>query len=140
MNESLAQRRRRLCHPRDHGTDCNLRIINANQRLLHLQRPMLACLGVDMIPIIKTECYVAVLLDFKNHDVLQGVDGARTHQDRVTGLWCEAGQVVLDFPVCNGAAKIICGRAGRQSSVDTAFGIRFQDYPCLGLACLPRWN
>ena len=101
---------------------------------------MLACPGVDMIPVVKTKRYVAVLLDLKNHDVLQGVDGARTHQDRVTGLRREASQVLLDFLVCNGAAKIICGRAGRQSSVDTAFAIRFQDYPCLGLACLPRWN
>ena len=70
MNKPFAQSRRRLCHPRYNGSDRNLRKINARQRLLDLQRPMLACPGVDMIPVVKTKCYVAVLLDFKNHDVL----------------------------------------------------------------------
>ena len=90
MKKPLAQRRRRLFHPRYNGTDCNLRKINASQRLIDLQRPMLACLGIDMIPVVKTKRHVAVFLYFKNHNVVQGVDGSRLHQDSVARLWREA--------------------------------------------------
>ena len=93
-----------------------------------------------MIPVIKTKCYVAVLLHFKNHNVFQGVDGSRLYQDSVARLWSEIRQVVLNFPVCNSAAEIVRRGAGRQARLDAAFGIRFQDYPCFGFACLPRWN
>ena len=136
----LAQRRGRLYDPRYYGTDYNLHIINASERLIDLQRPMLACLGIDMIPVVKTKGHVAVLLYFKNYNVVQGVDGSRLHQDSVARLWREVRQVVLNFPVCNSAAKIIRRGAGLQAGVDTAFGIRFQDYPRFGFSSLPRRN
>jgi hypothetical protein len=79
MNEPLAQSRCLLRHIRDYGTECYLCKINASQRSSDLQRAMLACSGIDVIPVIKAKCYVAVLLDFKNHDVLQGMDGASAH-------------------------------------------------------------
>jgi hypothetical protein len=69
MKEPLAQHRRRFFHHRHNGTDGNLAQINAGQRLIDLQRPMLARLGIDVVPVVKTKRHVAVLLHFKNHNV-----------------------------------------------------------------------
>jgi len=44
--------------------------VDAGKRLVHLERAWaLACLGVDMIPVVQAKRHVAVLLDLEHHDV-----------------------------------------------------------------------
>ena len=66
----LAQDRRHLLHHRHDRADLNLRKINASQRLIDLQRPVLPCFRIDVIPVVKAKCHVAVFLDLKNNHVV----------------------------------------------------------------------
>ena len=43
--------------------------IDAGKRLVNLERTWLPCLRVNMIPVEKTECDIAVLLDLKDNNV-----------------------------------------------------------------------
>ena len=53
-----------------------------------------------MIPIVKAECYVAVLLNLKYNDTAsKGMNGSSRDEHGVAWLWDETCEVVLDRSV-----------------------------------------
>ena len=83
VKEPLAQHRLCLFHHRHHRTNRTLRKINAGHRLVNLQWSRLAGLGINMVPVVKTKCHVAILLHFKNHHVAQRVNGPGRYENSV---------------------------------------------------------
>ncbi len=71
INEALPQDGLRLLDPGSGRLDGALRKIDAGHCLIHLKRPPAARPGVQMVPVIKPKCHVAVLLYFKNHHIAQ---------------------------------------------------------------------
>ena len=67
IKEPLSQHRLCLIHHWHHRTNCTLRKINAGHRLINLQRSRSAGPGINVIPVVKTKCHVAIFLDFKDH-------------------------------------------------------------------------
>ena len=71
FKKPLAQHRLQLIHHWHHRTNCLLCKINAGHRLINLQRSMLAAPGINMVPVVKAKCHIAVFLYFKDHHVAQ---------------------------------------------------------------------
>ena len=72
----FAENRLNLFHHGFHRTNFALLEIDASHGLIDLQRPWLACLRIDVIPVEEPERDVAVFLNFKDHDVAQRMDGS----------------------------------------------------------------
>ena len=139
MKEPLALHRRRRLHHWRHRTDRTLRKINAGHRLIDLQCPRLAGLGVNMVPVVQAKRHVAVLLHFKHHDVAaQRVNGPGRYEDAVAGLRSEACEVVRHRSVRERPPQIVCRGAWLQARVDAAFWPRLQHHPGFGLPGLAR--
>src|ERR1035441_5469734 len=61
--------------------------INTGKRLIDLEWLRLTGLCVDMAPVIKAECHIAVLLNLKNYDIVaQRVNRSRMDEYGIAGL------------------------------------------------------
>ena len=84
--ESLSPYRQNFLLHRRHRTDCDLLEIDAGNRLLNLQRSMLACPGVDAIPVVQTKRDIAVFLHLEHHKAAERVNGPSSEEDGVADL------------------------------------------------------
>src|SRR5262249_22950527 len=83
----LALRRRAGLDMRRNWPNRAARKIGARQRLLDVQLPRLACLGIDAVPIVEPKRHVAVLLYFeKDHAAAERMDCAGFEKDAVARL------------------------------------------------------
>src|ERR1700722_6904112 len=62
----LPQDRGHLLDHRWERRDRTLVDIDAGECLIDLQRPRLARLGIDVVPIVEAKCHIAVFLHFKD--------------------------------------------------------------------------
>jgi hypothetical protein len=87
IKESLALNRRRGLHAgRDQATIARSELY-AGKSLIHLERPRLLGLRVDMTPIVKPECHIAILLNLENHDIVaQSVNRSRRDEYCIAGF------------------------------------------------------
>src|SRR5208337_855579 len=139
--EPLSQNRLRLFQHRHHRTYRTLCKINAGKRLIDLECARLACLGVNMVPVVQAKRHVAVLLNLEHHDVAaQSVNCPSRQEDAVAGLRSEAYEVVRHRPVRERPPQIICSGTWLQAPIDAAFCPRLQHDPCFGLPGLARWQ
>ena len=138
MKESLSQRPALSLPPPAPPDQAHLGKINAGHRLIDLQRPRLACLGIDVVPVVKTKRHIAVFLHFENHELAQRVNGPSRYEDAVTRLWREARQMVRHRPVRDRLPQIFRSGARLQARIDAAFGPCLQHDPCFGFAGLAR--
>jgi hypothetical protein len=100
VKESLALNRcSRFNAGRNQATIARSKIY-AGKSLIHLQRPRLVGLRVDMAPIVKPECHIAVLLDLKNNNILtQSVNRSGGDEYGIARLRGYAYEVVRNRPV-----------------------------------------
>ena len=77
IKEPLTQRRRCRLHHRHHRAQRDLGKIGAGNSPLDLERSTLACLGIDVVPVVKPERHVAVLADLEDHRTAHRVDRSR---------------------------------------------------------------
>ena len=140
MKESLAFHWRcRLYRGRNQTGHTTSRKVNAGKRLIDFERPRLACLGINMVPVVQAKRYVAVLLNLEHHDVAaQSVNRPSRQKNAVAGLRSEACETVRHRPVRERRPQIVCSRAWLQARVDAAFGPRLQHDPSFGLPALAR--
>ena len=74
--------------------------INACKRLIDPERPWLSGLCVNMTPIVKAECHVAVLLDLKDNNTgAQRMNGSGRDEHGVAFPRNDVHKVVRDRPV-----------------------------------------
>ena len=85
MDQLLPRQRLGLVNLWRNWTNDPLLEIDAGQRLLDLERPFLASLGIDMVPVIETKRDVAVFLNLKDHDIAQGMNRPSPNEDAITG-------------------------------------------------------
>jgi hypothetical protein len=69
IKESFALHGRGGHHNGSHQATVAVRKINAGKRLIYLEWPWLSGLCVNMTPIVKAECHIAVLLDLKDNNI-----------------------------------------------------------------------
>ena len=70
IKESLALNRCRSLHAgRDQATVARSEL-DAGKSLIHLERPRLLGLRIDMAPIVKSKCRIAILLNLENHNIV----------------------------------------------------------------------
>ena len=136
----LPQDRGHLLDHRWERRDGALVEIDADERLIDLQRPMLTCLGIDVVPVVEAKRHVTVFLHFKDDHVVQRVNRARPHKDGVVRIRHKAGQTVLHRAVRERVPQVVCRGRDLQARIDAAFRSIHQDYPRLGLSRLTFWN
>ena len=109
MKESLAsERRRRFDHGR-HQTGSTPGKINAGNRLIDLEWPPLACLGVNMVPVVQAKRHVAVLLNLEYYGfATQSVNCSSRYENAVAGLWSEAYEVVGHRLISDCPPQVFC--------------------------------
>src|ERR1035441_7193822 len=94
-----------------------------------------------MTPIVKAECYIAVLLDFKdNYTAAQGVNRSSRNEYAVAWLGDDAHEVVRDGPVGKRMPQIAVSRTRFQARINAASFICLNHDPRFGLPGFPRWN
>jgi hypothetical protein len=77
--------------------------IYTGKRLFDLKRPRFSSLRIDMSPIVEAECDVAVLLDFKDNNVVaQSVNSSRRDKNGVAWFGDDAHQAIS-----NRAASVV---------------------------------
>src|SRR5664279_1179872 len=100
IEESLALNRCGSFDERRDQTTIARSELNAGKSLINLQRPRLFCLRVDMAPIVKSKCHIAILLNLENHDIVaQSVNRSRRDESCITRLRRNAHEVVRDGPI-----------------------------------------
>jgi len=140
INQSLA--RNRMGHVRNSGNrfDLTLFEINAGQRLFNLKWAGMTSLRINVIPIIKAKCDVAVLLDFENNGAIaKGVHHTGVDKDRIPWGRSEAREMVVD---CSSreCSQMRCCCARLQSSIDAASRLGLKNYPRFRFSCIARWD
>src|ERR1039458_2372402 len=94
-----------------------------------------------MTPIVKAECYIAVLLDFKdNYTAAQGVNRSSRNEYAVAWLGDDAHEVVRDGPVGKRMPQIAVSRTRFQARIDAASISCLNHNPCFGLPGFPCRN
>jgi len=70
IEESLALNRCGSLHAgHDQATIARSKLY-AGKSLIHLERPRLLGFRIDMTPIVKSECHIAILLNLENHNIV----------------------------------------------------------------------
>src|ERR1035437_4857258 len=122
--------------PHDGSDEANVaaRKINTGKRLIELEWPRLSGLCVNMTPIVKAECHIAVLLNLKDNDTAsQGVNRSSRNEYAVAWLRDDAHKMVRDCPVGKRIPQIAGSRTRFQTRIDAASFICFNHDPGLGL-------
>jgi len=91
MDQLLPRQRLGLVDLGSNGTNDALLKIDAGQRLFDLERPALAGLGINVVPVVETKGDVAVFLNFENHDIPQGMNRPSPNEDAITDARGKAG-------------------------------------------------
>jgi hypothetical protein len=74
--------------------------VDTVERLIHLERPRLACLRVHMIPVIQAKRHVAILLNLERDDTAaQRVNRPSGYEDGVARFRMEARDMIRHGPV-----------------------------------------
>ena len=108
--------------------------------MFDLERPPLAGLGIDMVPVVETKRHVAVFLNLKNHDIAQGMNGPSPNEDAITDARGKAGQLICYGALGDRLPQTLCRSAWFQAGIDASVGPFFQDNPCFGLSRIARRN
>ncbi len=99
IKESFALHRRGGHHNGSHEATVAVCKINTGKRLIDLKWPWLPRLRVDMTPIVKAECHIAVLLDLEDNNIVaQSVNRSSRNENAVAWLRDDAHEVVRDCP------------------------------------------
>ena len=115
--------------------------IYAGKRLIDLKRPWLSSLRVDMAPVVKAECNVAVLLNLEDNNVAaQSVNRSRRDEYGIARLGGNAHQAIGNRAVSDGMPQTVGRRARFQARIDVAFLLCLDHDPSFGLSRLARWN
>ena len=133
IKEPLPQHRLYLIHHWHHWTDGTLRKINTGHRLINLQRPGLASLGINMVPVVKTKRHVAVFLHFKDYHITQRMNGSGRNENSVAGLRSERCELFRHRSVCERLPQSVCRGDRLETGVNAAFCSRLQHHPGFGL-------
>jgi hypothetical protein len=142
MKESLPfHGSRRLYHWRYPTGRTTLRKINAAKRLIDLEWPRLAGLGIDMVPVVQAKCHIAVLLNLECYEVsAQSVNRPSRYEDAIAGLRTETYEVVRHRPIRKRPPQIVWSSAWLQARTDAAFWRCLHHDPSLGLPGFARWQ
>jgi hypothetical protein len=139
IEEPLALHRRRRLYHGHHETGRTLRKINAGKRPVDLERPRLACLRVEMVPVAQVKRHVAVLLNLEYYDVsARRANCPSLEKNGVAGLRGEPYELIHHRPFCECPPQILCSGMWLQASLNTAFRTHLEYDPCLGLRGLAR--
>ena len=134
MKEPLPLDRRLRLHHGRHETCRTVYKVNTGKRLVDLECSRLSCLCVNMAPVIKAKCNVAVLLNLKHYDVAaQRVNRSRRDKDAVARLRRNTYQVVGQATVRKRLPENVCSGVRFQARIDAAFVSRLQHHPPFGL-------
>src|SRR5665647_483666 len=107
---------------RHHRANHTLCKINAGKRLIDLKCPWLASFEINMIPIVQTKCYIAVLLNLKHHDVAtHSMNSPGRQENGIAGLWNKIGEMVCNCTICNCLTQTFSCGIWFQACIDAAF-------------------
>src|ERR1035441_2252756 len=141
IKKSFALHGRGSHHKGSHEATDAVRKINTGKRLIDLEWPWLSGLCVDMAPVVKAECHIAVLLNLKDNNIAtQGVNRSSRNEYAVAWLRNDAHEVVRDGPVGKRIPQIAGSRTRFQARIDAASFICLNHDPRFGLPGFPRWN
>jgi len=113
----------------------------AGKSPIDLKRPWFSSLRVNMTPVVKAECDVAVLLDLKDNNVVaQSVNSSRRNKYGVARLRDNTRQAIGNRPASDGMPQTVGRRARFQARINLASFLCLDHDPSFGLPRLPGWN
>src|ERR1017187_10377549 len=112
----------------------------ASKSLIHLERPRLRGFRVDMAPIVKPECHIAILLNLENHNIVaQSVNRSRRDEYGIARLWGNAHKVFCNGSVAQRLSQNVSSGARFQAGINLAPFLSFNYHPRFGLCRIAGW-
>jgi hypothetical protein len=138
IKESLALNRCGSLHAgRDQATIARSELY-AGKSFINLQWPWFFGLRVDMTPIVEPECDIAVLLNFKDDNILtQTVNRPTGDEYGISRIRGNADEVVRYGSVKKRTPQTVSSRTRLQACVDPASFLSLNYNPCFGLCRIP---